>query len=97
TDLLTLEPESEREHLMKLALEEADIREAYLKKQLHGQQAASILQQIYCERVRRQLATKEEKAAGQGGKRTLMGDGKAKLLSGDEFVALVIEHDETQR
>ncbi|EIM90551.1 uncharacterized protein STEHIDRAFT_32191, partial [Stereum hirsutum FP-91666 SS1] len=96
TDLYTMEPQSEHKQLMKVALEEAEIREAYLKKQLWGQQAASILQQMYCERVRRQLATKE-KAEGWGGKGKLMVDGKAKLLSGDAFVAMVIEHEETQK
>lgn len=97
TDLLTLDPENERMQLMKLALEQAEIKEAYLKQQLRGQQAAIILQLMYCERVRRQLATKEEKQSRAKGKGRVMGDGKAKLLSGDDFVALVIEHEERAR
>lgn len=82
---------------MKLALIEAEMKEVYLKQQLHGQQVAIVLQLMYCEHVRWQLATKEAKEAAGGGKGKLMGDGKAKLLSGDAFVALVIEHEEATR
>ena len=52
---------------------------------------------MYCEWICWQLATKEEKAEGQEGKGKLMGNGKAKLLSGNAFVMMVIEHEETQR
>lgn len=40
---------------------------------------------------------KEEKAAGEKEKGKLIGDGKAKLFSGDAFMAMVIEHEEAQR
>ena len=40
---------------------------------------------------------KKEKAEGWEGKGKLMGNGKAKLLSDNAFVMMVIEHEETQR
>jgi hypothetical protein len=46
-------------------------------------QAANVLNELYCARLRKQLACKEKKKSG--GKGRLTGDGLLCLLSGDEF------------
>ena len=91
-DLLSMEPQTEREQLLQVALREMEIREAYRKGQLHGQQAAIILQNVYCEKVRRQLATKEEKKKKTGGRKRLVGDGKPRLLTHEDFIKNVADH-----
>ena len=60
-----------------------------------GLQAGVVLSNVYTSEVQQQLQAAEEKSKKKG-KRRLMGDGKAKLFSGDEFFALCVE-DERQR
>jgi hypothetical protein len=91
-DLLSIEPQTEHEQLLQVALREMEIREAYQKGQLHGQQAAIILQNVYCEKVHRQLATKEEKKKKTGGRKKLVGDGKPRLLTHEYFIKCVADH-----
>ncbi|EIN03599.1 hypothetical protein PUNSTDRAFT_77752 [Punctularia strigosozonata HHB-11173 SS5] len=95
-DLLTKSPETEREALLQHALHKSEVNAAYLKGQLLGQQAGMVLQSLYCERVRRQLATQEKKEDKAGKKKRIMGDGMPKLLTSDEFVQLVIDHEEAE-
>jgi len=71
-DLLLMEPQTECEQLLQVALHEMEIHEAYQKGQLHGQQAAIILQNVYYEKVHCQLATKEEKQKKTGGRKKLV-------------------------
>ena len=65
------------------------------KERMVGMQAGVILANIYSSRVQGQLQAREEKKKDKGKKR-LMGDGKAKFFSGDEFYAMCVE-DERQR
>jgi hypothetical protein len=95
TDLLTRVPETETERLCQMALQDAEIREAVHKGMIRGQQAALVLQALYCTRVRRQLATREKKKIQK--KNKLFGDGLPKLLTGDDFIKLVLENEEVTR
>lgn len=98
TDLFSVDAATERERIMEIALRDAEIKEAYLKKQLRGQQAATVTQQIYCKRVHHQLATKEEKQGKKGkGKGRLVADGNPRILTDNKFVDLVIAHEEATR
>lgn len=87
-----MEPQTEREQLLQVALRAMEIREAYWKGQLHGQRAAIILQNVYCEKVHCQLATKEEKKKKTGGRKKLVGDGKPRLLTHEDFIKCVADH-----
>jgi hypothetical protein len=91
-DLLLIEPQTECKQLLQVALHEMEIHKAYQKGQLHGQQAAIILQNVYCEKVHRQLATKEEKKKKTGGRKKLVGDGKPRLLTHEDFIQCVADH-----
>lgn len=91
-DLLTFEPQTTNESLLQEALRDAEIHRAYDKGVLQGQQAALIMQHVYCEKVRRQLATQEKKKNNKGKSRKLMGDGKARLLTADAFIDRVVEN-----
>ena len=91
-DLLSMEPQTEHKQLLQVALHEMEIHEAYQKGQLHGQQAAIILQIVYCEKVCCQLATKEEKKKKTGGRKKLVGDGKPRLLTHEDFIKCVANH-----
>ena len=102
-DLLSMAPQTECKQLLQVTLHKMEIREAYRKGQLHGQQATIILQNVYCEKVRRQLATKEEKKNKTSGRKKLVGDGKLRLLTHDNFIkcvadhALAIQEEETEK
>lgn len=95
--LLTTAPQTERERLIEITHRKNDIKEAYLKQQLHGQQAAIILQLVYCERIWRQLQIKEKRKERKKGTGRLICDDMPRLLPDDAFVAAVIEHEEAKR
>jgi hypothetical protein len=63
-----------------------------MKEQLMGMQAGVVLANIYTSRVQGQLQAAEERKLNKGKKR-LMGDGKAKLFSGNEFYTLCVEDE----
>ncbi|KAJ4496460.1 hypothetical protein C8R41DRAFT_918515 [Lentinula lateritia] len=58
-------------------------------------QAGLVLSNLYSVQVNRQLQAKEEKKSTKGKKR-LMGDGKAKLFTGDEFYQLCVHNEQRQ-
>jgi hypothetical protein len=95
TDMLTQKPETELEVLLQMALRDAEIKEAVQKGFIRGQQAALVLQELYCARVRRQLATREKKNAPK--KHKLFGNGLPKMLTGNEFVRQVIENSDIDK
>jgi hypothetical protein len=65
------------------------------KKALVGMQASVILANLYTSQVQQQLQVAEEKRKKP--KKRLMGDGKAKLFSGDEFYNLCVEDEEKRQ
>ena len=78
----------ERELITKL--QDAAIKEAYLKGKIAGLQSTTILQDAYLHRVQGQLGTKEgKKNKGSGA----LNDGHARLLTDNEFVEKVAERD----
>ena len=78
----------ERELIKKL--QDATIKEAYLKGKIAGLQSTAILQDAYLHRVQGQLEAKEGKRNKGGG---VLNDGHARLLTEDEFIEGVAEKD----
>ena len=78
----------ERELIKKL--QDATIKEAYLKGKIAGLQSTAILQDTYLHRVQGQLEAKEGKRNKGGG---VLNDGHARLLTKDEFIEKVAEKD----
>jgi hypothetical protein len=95
TELLAEQVRTLHEQDLRDALVESEARDTVRKEYLVGMQASVVLANLYTSRVQGQLQAAEEKKKKQG-KRRLMGDGKAKFFSGDEFYALCVE-DERKR
>jgi hypothetical protein len=94
-DLLEKPIHTVHEQELQDALREADARDAAMKERLVGMQAGVVLANIYASQVQGQLQAAEERK-GKKGKKRLIGDGKAKFFSGEEFYALCVE-DERKR
>lgn len=91
-------PVTNIEKALLIALRESEAREADLRRRLNEAQASNILNELYCSKLRRQLAYSEEKRAKkQKGKGRLMGDGLPCLLSGDAFYEKVVDFETLQR
>ncbi|KAJ7177099.1 hypothetical protein C8R46DRAFT_1078161 [Mycena filopes] len=84
---------SAREQELVDALREAEQRDEARKRLLIDTQAKSILTGLHTRRVSEQLQAQEDKKKRKGGKRK-MGDGRPKLLTGDEFFDLCQEDAE---
>lgn len=97
SDALQINPKTMTEIILLGALRESEEREASLKRRVLELQAANILNEAYCSRLRGQLAHKEDKKANPKGKGKLMGDGLPCLLSGDWFYERVVEAEAWQR
>ena len=95
TNLLAQPVMTAHEEDLRTALIESEARDATRKERMVGMQAGVVLANIYSSRVQSQLQAREEKSKNKGKKR-LMGDGKAKLFSGDDFYTMCVE-DERQR
>jgi hypothetical protein len=91
-DLLSLPTQTAHEINLRNALVEARARDEARKECMVGMQASVILSNLYVSRVQGQLQANEEKK-GKKGKKRLLGDGKAKFFSGDEFYALCVEDE----
>jgi hypothetical protein len=96
-EALTIIPKTTNEIVLLGALRESQEQETYLKQRVLELQAANILNEAYCSRLRGQLAHKEEKKANPKGKGKLMGDGLPCLLSGDWFYEWVVEFEAWQQ
>ena len=84
-DVLQIAPQTRNETYLLAALRETLARENALKQRLLDVQAANVLNEAYCDKLRHQLAHYEGKKEDTGGRGKLMGDGLPCLLSGDEF------------
>lgn len=60
-------------------------------------QAANVLNDLYCSKLRGQLAFHEKKEKKGKGKGKLMGDGLPCVLSGDVFYEKVVNFEQQQR
>jgi len=95
-DLLTIQPKTRNEINLLAALRESEARVQSLKNRVVERQATNILNEMYCDTLRRQLAHQEKKKSGLKGKGKLVGDGLPRLLSGDDFNEKVVEHTKWQ-
>ncbi|KAJ3977058.1 hypothetical protein EV361DRAFT_958213 [Lentinula raphanica] len=94
--LLETPAETDQELKLRDALIESEARDAARKEAMMGMQAGVILSNIYAVQVNKQLQAKEDKEKSKG-KKKLMGNGKAKLFTGDEFYKLCEEHEQHQQ
>ena len=93
-NLLTVEVKTALEKALQNALKAKDSEAQYYKSHAAKLQSMMVLQRLYCQRVRRQLNTKEVKDSKKGKKGgRILGDGLPKLLTSDEFIALVDKHE----
>jgi hypothetical protein len=90
-------PKTANEVLLLSSLREAEVANATLKRRVLELQAANILNEMYCNVLRGQLANQEGKKrkGKEGGK--LVGDGLPRLLSGDDFYERVVEFEHVQK
>ena len=97
-DLLSKEPCTEQERKLRQALHESEARDMVRKEQVLEMQATSVLQNIYVRGVQAELqAAADYKKKRVGKKVRLNGDGKPKLLTGDEFMELANQKEEEDR
>ena len=82
-----------------LLLRESEGCEAALQAQLRKAQASNVLNQLYCNRLRSQLAFTEEKNKKVKGKRKgrLMGNSLPAFLSGDEWWEKLMDWEAAQQ
>ncbi|KAF9227317.1 hypothetical protein BS17DRAFT_459041 [Gyrodon lividus] len=92
--LLMEEPRNTWETAYRTVLRELEACEANFKSALLGMQSTVVLQGMFCEWLSGQLAAQEEKQKKRK-KGQLNGDGLPRLLTGDAFYGLVVEHKET--
>lgn len=92
--LLQEEPLTSLEVRLQKALAESEGRDTSRKVAMVGMQAATVLQNMYVERVQGQLQAQEEKGGKK--KRKLLGDGLPRLMDGDEFFLKVREVEASQ-
>ena len=78
-------PKTTMEKKLVSLLQECEGCKAALQACLHQAQASNILNQLYCNRLRSQLAFVEEKKKKGKVKGQLMGDGLPAFLSGDDW------------
>ena len=97
SETLNIIPKTTNKEILLTALREVKDCEEALCLQLMRLQAANILNEAYCKRLRNQLAHKEGKEKESGVKGKLVRDGLPCLLSGDEFYECMVEFDVAQR
>lgn len=90
-------PKTNIERSLLHELRESEAREEALRRRMTELQAATILNELYCKKLRGQLAHQDEKKRMKKTKGRLMADGLPCFLSGDEFYAKVVEHEEAQQ
>ena len=80
------------------ALKEAQENETYQHGVIVGMQSMFVLQNVYCEKVRGQVAAKEAKEdEGKEKRGRLVGDGLPLVLTSDTFVEAVVNYNRAQR
>jgi hypothetical protein len=94
-DLLQVQPQSEHERLLQAALHDAEVREAELKGEIRGQQAALVLQNVYCDKLRKEIYGQEEKRKKNPGNTALKIkdiNKKGRLLTDPMLIELYAQH-----
>lgn len=85
------------EVVLLAALREAEAANTALKQRLITLQASNVLNELYCAKLRSQLAHNESKKRSGKNRGKVLGDGLPRLLSGDEFYGRVVEFEEAQK
>ena len=91
--LLALKANTPCEREYQMALYEAEVREAHFKGVIAGLQGAALLQGCYCDTLQSQLAAQEEKSKSKK-KGKLVGDGLPWLLTDQDFIMRVQNHED---
>ncbi|KAK0430607.1 hypothetical protein EV421DRAFT_1661402, partial [Armillaria borealis] len=94
TELLNIEPETEYEQALLEALQESQDIIQQQKLQIRGMQATMVIQNVYVGDSHLQLQEHEERKKRPKKRTRIMGDGMAKLMTGDEFTQCVEEHEQ---
>ena len=84
------------EQVLRDTLLESEVRAEMRKEMMTEMQAGIVLANLYTSRVQGQLHAAEQKRNKKGQKR-LMGDGKAKYFSGDDFYTLCVEDEQRRK
>ena len=96
--LLDITPMTPVEEQLLEALKEAQENETYQHGVIVGMQSMFVLQNVYCEDVRGQVAAKEAKEdKGKEKRGWLVGDGLPCVLTSDAFVEAVVNYNRAQR
>jgi hypothetical protein len=90
-------PETANEAYLLTLLRESEATNISLKRRVIELQAANVLNEMYCNMLRGQLAKQEEKRQKGKEKGKLIGDGLPRLLSGDEFYEKVVVYEEERK
>lgn len=90
-------PQTTAEIALLAALCESEACEQLLRKRCAELQALNILNELYCGKLRGQLAHQEKTKEKGKGKGRLMGDGLPCMLTGDEFYKKVVVHEADQK
>ncbi|KZP23536.1 hypothetical protein FIBSPDRAFT_684112, partial [Athelia psychrophila] len=96
SDALAIEPKTAREKLLLAALLDSEARVQAHYSRVLQLQASAVLNQMYCDLLRKQLTHKEEEKKKGKGKGRLVGDGMPRLLTSDEFYERVVEFQAAQ-
>jgi hypothetical protein len=97
SNMLDVNPSTTNEVLLLAALREAEEQCTMYKKCVIALQAQAVLTEAYCNKLRYQLAFKEEKLANPDVPGKLVEDGLPWLLSGDEFYERVVKFTQWQK
>ncbi|KIK77913.1 hypothetical protein PAXRUDRAFT_17185 [Paxillus rubicundulus Ve08.2h10] len=97
SNMLDVDPSTTNEVLLLAALREAEEQCTMYKKCVIALQAQAVLNEAYCNKLRYQLAFKEEKLANPDVPGKLVEDGLPWLLSGDEFYDRVVKFTQWQK
>ncbi|KAF9470034.1 hypothetical protein BDN70DRAFT_779237, partial [Pholiota conissans] len=90
-------PVTQNEKVLVAALRELQEENVKLRQHAVNLQATNVLNEIYCNKLRFQLAYKEETKKKKTQKGKLVGDGLPRMLTGDAFYERVIEFTKWQK
>jgi hypothetical protein len=85
-------PATAAEGVLVEALRASQAREGEWRSRVQAQQAALVLQGIYCEQTRQQLQANNKEKQKKKSRERLVGDGLPILLTSDEFSSCVVAH-----
>lgn len=96
-DALSIILEMQNEILLMASLQEAQKTTKNLQHQVIDLQASNILNKLYCNKLRFQLAYKEEKKGKDSERGKLISDGLPKMLTSNEFHERIVEFTRWQK